>query len=177
LTFDANLDAMHYFVQEIFPKVVAANPATTLKITGKTTGIAANAMPVHPNLTLTGYLTDIRPTIAQSYLSVVPLRIGGGTRLKILESLALGTPVITTSKGVEGLNLAPDAGIMIADTPDAFANAILMLQRNPALRQQLSLAGRAAVQSYDWQRVGASLHTLIDTIMHPLAERQIRTFA
>ena len=175
LSFDANLDAMHYFVQKIFPLILAHNPQVALKITGSIKNVPIQELPVHPNLTLTGYLADLRPTIAKSYLSIVPLRIGGGTRLKILESLALGTPVVTTSKGIEGLNIAPYQGVLVADTPATFADAVLNVLRNPELRQELSIAGRIAVQPYDWQHSGQSLHNLIDQIMLPLSQRQLQS--
>ncbi len=176
LTFNANLDAMHYFEQEILPLIVARNAEATLKITGSTTGVPTKELPVHPSVTLTGYVTDLRPTVAQSALSVVPLRIGGGTRLKILESLALGTPVVTTSKGLEGLRIASGEGVLVADTPATFADAVLRVLREPQFRQQLSQAGRIAVQSYDWQHIGQSLMSQIDEIMFPRQHDQAQKF-
>jgi glycosyltransferase involved in cell wall biosynthesis len=170
LSYSANLDAMHYFVQEIFPTILAANPQAYLKITGSIASVPVSELPIHPALTLTGYLPDVRPAIAGSALSVTPLRIGGGTRLKILESLALGTPVVTTSKGIEGLRIAAGEGILIADTPELFAEAALSILQNPALRLQLSVAGRYAVQAYDWQKIGQLLLTFIDEIMRPLRQ-------
>lgn len=167
LSFYANLDAMRYFVQEIFPKILATLPQTRLKITGSITAVPVDELPVHPALTLTGYLPDVRPAIATSTLSVAPLRMGGGTRLKILESLALGTPVVTTSKGIEGLKIGAGEGILIADTPEAFAEAVVSILQNPTLRLQLSLAGRQSVQQYDWRYIGQKLLTLLDDIMQP----------
>lgn len=173
LSYDANLDAMYYFVQEIFPLILAENPEVELKITGSIKGVAPQALPTHARLTLTGYIDDLRPTVAQSYVSIVPLRIGGGTRLKILESLALGTPVITTRKGIEGLKIAPGAGVLIADTPAEFASAVQQVLHDPDLRQQLSAAGQAAVQRYDWQYIRQPLLSLIDEIMLPMPQRQL----
>ena len=81
---------------------------------------------------------------------MVPLRQGGGTRLKVLEALALGTPVISTSKGIEGLNLLPGRDVLIADTPAEFAMQTVRLLESPALREQLSAHGRRAAAHYDW---------------------------
>jgi glycosyltransferase involved in cell wall biosynthesis len=164
LTYSANLDAMHYFVKEILPLALAQNPDIKLSITGRTTNLPADALPTHPNVELTGYLPDIRPAVATSAVSIVPLRIGGGTRLKILESLALGAPVVTTSKGLEGLDLTPGADLLVADNPADFSAAILHLLQDEALRNRLGAAGRAAVQKYDWQQVGQTLDTFITQI-------------
>ena len=91
--------------------------------------------------TLTGNLPDVRPAIAGSAVCVVPLRIGGGTRLKILQAMALGTPVVSTSKGAEGLDVTPGRDILIGDTPDAFAAQVVRLLNDAALADTLS-AGR-----------------------------------
>jgi glycosyltransferase involved in cell wall biosynthesis len=157
LTYSANLDAMRYFVGEILPLIVVQQPDVKLAITGSIADIPADQLPAHPCVDFTGYLPDIRPAVAQSTVSVVPLRVGGGTRLKILESLALGTPVVTTSKGLEGLDIAAGEGVLIADEPEDFAEAVLRVLQDAALRSDLSRDGRRAVQQYDWARVGPQL--------------------
>jgi glycosyltransferase involved in cell wall biosynthesis len=92
----------------------------------------------------------------------VPLRIGGGTRLKILEAAAVGTPVVSTSKGAEGLALAPGRDLLIGDTPEAFAQATVRLLEDPGLGRRLAASARRIVeQSYVWDRVGAQLNDLI----------------
>lgn len=162
LSFDANLDAMTYFLAEIFPLIRAKHPATRLRITGKNTPEQRAALPVIEGVEFTGYVADVRPLIASSTLEVVPLRKGGGTRLKILEALALGTPVVSTSKGAEGLELQPGQDLLIADTPAAFAEATLQVLRDRQLRQQLGTAGRSAVQQhYDWRSIATNLSELI----------------
>lgn len=165
LTYSANLDAMHYFVGDIFPLVLEQQPATRLSITGTATGVPVDRLPLHPQVNLTGYLTDIRPAVAQSSLTVVPLRIGGGTRLKILESLALGTPVVTTGKGIEGLDITCNSGIVIADQPADFAQATVGILQNPSWRTELSLAGLQAVQQYDWALIGPTLGSFLEELV------------
>jgi glycosyltransferase involved in cell wall biosynthesis len=114
----------------------------------------------------TGWLEDVRPVIARSWVSVVPLRKGGGTRLKILESLSIGTPVVSTSKGAEGLDLIPGKEILIADDPEDFAEQVLQLLSNPELREELSQNGRRAVEErYDWNMVSDSLERLIEMVV------------
>jgi glycosyltransferase involved in cell wall biosynthesis len=139
-----------------------------LAITGKLDGVQVDRLPIARNdgVVLTGYLADIRPTITQSWISVVPLRLGGGTRLKILESLALGTPVVATSKGVEGLDLVPERDILIADTPADFAASVLRLLQDASLREALSHNGRRTVETkYDWEIIGQQFNNFIETLV------------
>jgi glycosyltransferase involved in cell wall biosynthesis len=116
------------------------------------TGDHANLpLPPADRVTLTGFVDDVRPLIAAAGVSVVPLRVGGGTRLKILEAMALRTPVVTTSKGAEGLDVQPGEHLLIADTPEAFAAASLRLLQEPGLRQRLAdNAYRLVAEKYDW---------------------------
>lgn len=158
MTYRANYDAAAWFSGSILPLIVARRPNVRFKITGSTNGVDLSAFPQTPQVHFTGYLDDIRPEIARSWVCVVPLRQGGGTRLKILEAMALGTPVVSTSKGAEGLEVTPGHDILIADEPEAFAQAVLRLLENPSLRVSLAEAGRRLVQSrYDWQKVGDAL--------------------
>jgi polysaccharide biosynthesis protein PslH len=165
LTYDANRDAADYFLGSVLPLVAAAEPAVALRITGSTTGVDLSTLPRHPAARYTGYVDDIRPVVAQSWASVVPLRLGGGTRLKILESMALGTPVVATSKGAEGLDATDGENILIADDPAAFAEKVVALLRSPALRQRLAAGGHRLVQArYDWCAVGRDLRALVDSV-------------
>lgn len=164
LTYHANLDAMQYFVSEVLPLILQTRPNVRLSITGSTKGIPNEHLPTHPAVTLTGYLPDIRPAVATSMLAVVPLRVGGGTRLKILESLALGTPVVTTGKGLEGLEIAAGDGVLVADTPEAFAAAVLQVLEDADQRQRLCQAGRDAIQQYDWTNIGDTMRDFVRQI-------------
>jgi polysaccharide biosynthesis protein PslH len=165
LTYQPNYDAVSYFLAAMFPAILQERPATHLTVTGSSEGVPLERLPASNHWHLAGYLPDVRPTIARSWASIVPLRQGGGTRLKILESLALGTPVIATSKGAEGLDLRDGEEILLADEPAAFVKAVLRLLRDPALRQRLSQAGRAAVAArYDWSGISAELNRCIATL-------------
>jgi glycosyltransferase involved in cell wall biosynthesis len=164
LTYYANFDAIKYFLNEIWPLVLEKRPKVKFSITGSVKGVSINRLPNTKNIIFTGYLPDIRPAIAQSWVNIVPLRIGGGTRLKILESLALNTPVITTSKGAEGLQLCPDQDILIADNPQKFTNKITGLLENPMLRHQISKQGNRSVSRFNWDRNGDLLNEFIDNV-------------
>lgn len=156
LTYSANYDAMQYFLAEIYPRIRQALPQVTLRITGSTKGVDLSGLQLDESVHLTGYVEDIRLPVAGSAVCVVPLRQGGGTRLKILEAMALGTPVVATSKGAEGLDVADGEHLLIADDPAAFAEAVLRVLRDPALRKRLALNARGLVESrYDWETIGA----------------------
>lgn len=165
LTYHANLNAMIYFIGEILPRIQAERPNVTLTITGRTDGVALQRLPQNDGVFFTGYLEDIRPTVAQSWCCIVPLRVGGGSRLKILESLALGTPVVSTSKGAEGLSLTPGADLLMGDSAGDFAAATLRLLGDASLRASLSRQGRETVTAqYDWQGIGQKLRSFVAAV-------------
>jgi len=151
LSYHANFDAVEYFLQDVYSLIVRDNQEASLSITGKAEPALIDRLPKRAGVTFTGYLPDVRPAVARSWVSVVPLRIGGGTRLKIIEAMALGTPVVSTSKGAEGLDVTHGRDILIADEPKAFAGAILKLFADADLRAELAVNGRRLVEErYSW---------------------------
>jgi glycosyltransferase involved in cell wall biosynthesis len=162
VTFGANYDAVEFFVENIFPMIRARVPEVRLLVTGAHTGVDLRHLGKHPQVEFTGYVADVRPIVAQSAVSVVPLRIGGGTRLKILESMALGTPVVATRKGAEGLNVVDGKDICLADGPQVFADKTVELLTSAATRAHYSAAGRRLVEAqYDWAVVGQRFSKLL----------------
>lgn len=164
LTYHANFDAVDYFLREIMPLIQARWPNVRLFVTGKLEGVPVERLPQLPNVIFTGYLDDVKQKIVESWVTVVPLRVGGGTRLKILESLALGTPVVATSKGAEGLVLQAGRDVLIADSPQLFAERVIELLESQLLREQMSEAGRCAVIPYDWQAIGERMNAFVEHI-------------
>lgn len=170
LTYEANFEAMRFFISDVLPRIHAVRPRVTLQITGRSDGVPLAQLPLGDRVTLTGYLADVRPVIAQSAVCVVPMTLGGGTRLKILEAMALGTPVIATSKGAEGLEVAHGEHILIADTPEEFAAQTLRLLGNPELRARLADNARRLVSlRYGWPASAARLEALLQEVV---AEQQ-----
>jgi glycosyltransferase involved in cell wall biosynthesis len=162
LTYSANFDAVELFLRDIFPLVKAQRPNVSFHITGRYDGVPIERLPLGNGTELTGYLDDIRPAVAQSWGCVVPLQVGGGTRLKILEAMALGTPVISTSKGAEGLKTTHEENILIADAPEDFAQAVLRLLKDENLRARLSANGRRLVEEqYSWETSARQLERLL----------------
>jgi glycosyltransferase involved in cell wall biosynthesis len=163
VTYAPNLEAVAYFIRDILPQVRAAVPEAVFTVTGRTDGVDLGGLPEADSVRFSGPLDDIRSAIARSWLSVAPICSGGGTRLKILESLAVGTPVVSTSKGVEGLDLVNDRHVLVADDPQAFATAVIRLLRNPKLRRRLGEGGRREVaRLYDWERIGAAFCSVVE---------------
>ncbi len=165
ITYQANFDAVDYYLSHIHPVVQAQHPKATLRVTGRQDEELQSALPASPGVIFTGHLEDVRPEIAASWLSVVPLRVGGGTRLKVLESMALGTPVVATPKGAEGLELVAGRDLLVAGEPAAFAEAVLRVLKDPDLRRRLSMAGRQAVQAYDWTKVRRSFVSYVEELV------------
>ncbi len=150
MDFRPNIDAVTWFVQQVLPLVRVSHPEVRLVVVGRNPAPAIRALHDGVMVDVTGAVADVRPFIAQAAVYVVPMRIGGGIRLKLLEALAMQTPVVSTSMGAEGL--IGTRPLLLADSPSDFAAAVLRLLDDPALRQQLGTDGRRFVQQYyDWE--------------------------
>lgn len=159
----ANHDAMDWFLREVYPRVRVRVPEVHLTITGDHANLP---LPNADNVTLTGFVDDVRPLVASAWASLAPLRLGGGTRLKILEAMALRSPVIATSKGAEGLEARHDEHLLIADSPEAYANAVVRVLTEPGLRQRLTENGHRLVRErYEWSVVLPNFLTLAASVV------------
>lgn len=151
-----NIDGIEYFVREILPLVRKRVPECGLAIVGRTPSPAIRALSERdPRIQVTGTVPDVRPWLWGSKVSIVPLRIGGGTRLKIYESMAAGTPTVSTSIGAEGLDVSHPANIRLADTPAEFADQCVELLANAAERERLSAEALKLVTDHFSQDVVA----------------------
>lgn len=157
-TYAPNRDAVAFFAADILPRIRACIPDAWLAVTGKTESAPLGTLATTPGITFTGWLPDIRAYVATSRVCVVPLRQGGGTRLKILEAMALGTPVVATTKGVEGLDLTSGEDLLIADAPDAFADATSRLLTDDALYARIAAHAKETVATrYGWEIIGTEM--------------------
>ncbi len=149
-----NEDAMLYFMSDILPLVRAALPDATVTIVGRNPSEKLRATAEQAAVRVTGTVPDVRPCVQSAAVYIVPLRIGGGTRLKIYEALAMGKAVVSTSIGAEGLPLEEGKHILRADDPADFARQILALLDNPERCRSLGDAGRALMEDrFSWARV------------------------
>ncbi len=166
LTYKANFWAVEFFLARVLPVIKASCPGVKLYVTGRTDGVPVEKLPLQNGAILTGYLNDVRPRVAHSSVCVVPMTVGGGTRLKILEAMALGTPVVSTSKGAEGLDVTHGENILVADDPADFAQAVLRLLGDAELRARLSANGRRLVEErYSWQTCASQLEEMLYRIV------------
>ncbi len=161
-----NEDAMRHFVHEILPRIRAVEPSVTLSIVGRDPTSTVQQLADHAaGIEVTGRVNDVRPDIARSQVYVVPLRIGGGTRLKIFEAMAMGRAVVSTTIGAEGLPVTSGRDIVIADGPDAFSRAVVDLIRNQERRRRIEAAARQlVVDRYDWCAVAHDLEQALTTV-------------
>lgn len=151
--YSANLDAVSYFVRDVWPGLRRQCPDLRFVVTGETAGVDVAALAAVEGVHFTGRLDDVNEAIAASLACVVPLRVGGGTRLKVLQAMAVGTPVVATSKGVEGLAVEADRHVLVGDTPEVFIAHTLRLVREAALGERLATAARELVrETYTWDR-------------------------
>lgn len=150
-----NEDGVAWFCEAVLPLVRAEVPEATLTIVGRNPSPAVSGLGTrHAGVTVTGTVPDVRPYLARGAALVVPLRIGGGTRLKIYEAMAMETPVISTTVGAEGLPLEPGAHLLLADTPEALAAACVRALREGAAVQAMGHAGARFVRErFGWDRV------------------------
>jgi polysaccharide biosynthesis protein PslH len=159
-----NRDAVDYFARNIFPLIQAECPQARFVVAGRNPPKDfVDSFKYEPNIELTGTVPDIRPYLASASVVVIPLRLGGGTRIKILEACAAGKPVVSTTIGAEGLDLEPEKEILIADQPNEFARSVISLLRDPNRGHALASAARAAVvDRYSHETLKNCLHAIIE---------------
>lgn len=161
-----NQDAAFYFVKDIFPRIRKQNPSMKLALVGRNPPKTIRDFSKEDGIAVTGTVDDIRPYIARGAVYVVPLRIGGGSRLKILEALAMKRPVVSTSIGAEGLNVTDGENIIISDGEKDFADSVIACLKDENLRENLAESGRKLVEEYyDWRKLGAKYNDYIISIV------------
>ena len=163
-----NADAVRWFVAEVFDRIRAAVPDARFVVVGARppADIAALHDPAR-GIEVRGYVPDIAPLLAEAAATVVPTRAGSGMRVKILEAMAMGLPVVSTTVGAEGIVAVPETHLLIADDAPAFADAAVRLLSDSALRARLRAQAHAlAAARYDWHVTGAMLCSLYESLDH-----------
>lgn len=160
-----NIDAVRYFFEDIYPLIRQARPDIQVQIVGHRPPPEIQRLTRLPGVEVTGSVPDVRPYYEQAKVFIVPLRLGGGTRLKIVEAMAMGLPVVSTSVGAEGLEVRHGENILIADDPRAFADSVLRLLSDPALWAHLSVGGQQLARRYDWRELTKSLIGLVERLI------------
>lgn len=172
LSYFPNVDGVTYFVQEIWPRIAEVHPKARLKIIG---GQAPRSLLdlAGPGIELTGFVSDLRPHLAEAAAVVVPLRLGGGTRLKIVEAMAMGKAIVSTTLGVEGIEAVPERDLFVEDRPAAFADTVNRLLAEPSLAARIGQSARQlAMQRYAWSGAARALESFYREVLNGRPNRQ-----
>jgi sugar transferase (PEP-CTERM/EpsH1 system associated) len=161
MDFRPNVDAMLWMGREVWPLIQHRRPRARMAIVGQRPHPRLEPLLEETGITITGWVPDVRPYIAGATVYVAPLRVGGGTRLKLLQAMAMGAAIVATSLGAEGFPVTRGRELLLADTPEDFAQAVLCLFENPEQRTQLGKAARRFVEAtYGWDALVPKLETL-----------------
>lgn len=164
MDFRPNVDAVLWFAAEVLPLIRRQAPETRFWIVGQNPHARLAPLADEPGVQVTGWVEDQRPYIAAAGVYVIPLRIGGGTRLKVLEAMAMSKAIVSTALGCEGFDLVAGQELIVADEPAAFADAVLALLGDPARRERLGRAARRFAGSrYDWSTIVPKLERVYCT--------------
>ncbi len=164
MDFRPNVDAVLWFAQQVLPLIQEQRPGTTFAIVGQRPHPRLDVLHDHPEITITGFVDDVRPYIAGAEVYVAPLRVGGGTRLKILEAMALGKAIVSTTVGAEGFPVGNRQELVLADTPPDFAQVVLGLLENPKRCAELGQTGYTfAHANYGWDSLVPQLEKIYET--------------
>ncbi len=165
MDYHPNIDAALHLAKDIMPLIWQTRPKTTVAIVGRNPTKAVQALGDHNRLDVTGTVPDVRPYLAGASVVIIPLRSGSGTRLKALMAAAMGKAIVSTSVGLEGLDLVPNHHVLIAENAENTASTILYLLANPSLRQQLGTAARSLVENvYSWEACTLKLNEVLHTL-------------
>jgi len=169
-----NQDAVRFFVDRIWPLVRRSHPLAVFQIVGRNPSRAVTRLAETDGVEVVGTVPDVRPYLAEASVIVVPLRIGGGTRIKIVEAMAMGKAIVSTSLGAEGLKVNRDEHVLLADTPDAFANAVNGLLGSRSVRDHIGESARRLVtQHFSAETVARQFEKICEEAS---AQNRIRSF-
>jgi glycosyltransferase involved in cell wall biosynthesis len=158
MSYAPNADGARWFLERVFPLVLRGRPDARITFVGKDPPQSLLALARPGQVVFTGRVDDVRPFAHKAHVFVVPLRSGGGTRLKILEALAMNLPLVSTRVGAEGLDLSAGEDLLLADEPQEFADAVLALANDRERARRLAASGRARVlERYDWKSTTKAL--------------------
>ena len=152
MNFEPNMDGVEYFCREIWPRVLKAVPNARFRIVGKEP-VASVRRLASDTIEVTGTVPSVAEHLQQAWALVVPLRMGGGTRLKIYEGMAMGRAIVSTTIGAEGLDVRNGKDIILADQSETFADAVIALLQNSELRKRYELAAAEIVTQFGWASV------------------------
>lgn len=162
-----NLDAVLYMTRDIWPRLIQERGDLRLTIVGASPPPEVQEIATRDSrVTVTGFVDDVRTHMDRAQVYLCPMRDGGGTRLKILDALSMGKPIVATTMALEGIDVTPESDVLVADTPDAFVRQVLRLVDDAALCRRLGGNGRAfAESSFAWPVIGSRMHQTFETLV------------
>jgi glycosyltransferase involved in cell wall biosynthesis len=163
MDWEANVDAVDYFCREIWPAVKRAVPGARFRIVGRNPHPRVKRLECE-SIEVTGTVSSVIGHYREASLNVVPLRVGGGTRLKIYEAMAMGKATVSTSIGAEGLDVNDGSDILIADSSEKFSNAIIALLNDERLRREVEKAAAVQAARFDWSVIGERFEDVLDRV-------------
>lgn len=161
-----NIDGVLYFCREVWPGVQARVPGARFRIVGRTPPESIKKLS-SDTIEVTGSVPSVMEHLQEAAVVVVPLRVGGGTRLKIYEAMAMGKAVVSTSVGAEGLNVHHGADIMLCDDPGSFEQAVAMFLEDRSLREEYGQAAAQLAAQYDWPVIAERFAQVLEAIVRP----------
>jgi len=169
--YQPNVDAVLFFFKTMYSGIREALPEVRVQIVGHMPPPEIQQLAHLPGVEVIGGVPDVRPYYEEATVFIVPLRLGGGTRLKIVEAMAMGLPVVSTSVGAEGLDVHPGEDIVIADDAASFVRSVLQLLTDTGLRERLAEGGRRLARRYDWGELTKPFPDLVETVVRQWRQR------
>jgi glycosyltransferase involved in cell wall biosynthesis len=160
MDWEPNVDGVQYFVDAVWPRIRAAVPAARFQVVGRNPGLSVRRL-ASDSIDIVGTVASVVEYLHRAAVVVVPLRVGGGTRLKIYEAMAAAKAVVSTTVGAEGLDVTNGRDIVLADTADRFAAAVTRLLQHPRERRELEDAALITASRYDWSVVAEQLESIL----------------
>jgi glycosyltransferase involved in cell wall biosynthesis len=167
MDWEPNIDGVDYFCRQILPRVRREKPDAIFQVVGRNPHAKVRRL-ASSSVEVTGTVPSVVPYLCDATVVVIPLRIGGGTRLKIFEAMAMGKALVSTSIGAEGLDVENGRDLIISDDPASFADAILLLVRDHDLRRSYERAAVQVASQHDWSRIAGQFATILQ---HTIVER------
>jgi glycosyltransferase involved in cell wall biosynthesis len=178
MSYHANVTMTLHLVHEIMPHVWQQRPEAKLLVVGKDPAREIQALAQNPNIVVTGTVDALPPYLQKATVAVAPITYGAGIQNKILEAMGCGTPVVTTPQAVSALCIEPGRDLLVADSPESYAQAILSVLANPQRQEELGRNGRLYVeQHHHWPNVAARLETIYAEAIDSLSRQPSRTLS
>ncbi len=178
MDYHANIDGVVDFGRRVWPLVRQEKPELVFTIVGRDPAPEVRRLAEIPGIEVTGTVDDVRPYYQEALAAVIPLRVGGGSRLKILEAMAAGVAVVSTRLGAEGIEAQSGESILLTETNDELRAALIEIAEDDERRRKLALAGRALASArYDWSHLGAALFEIYERLLNERASDERKTRA